>query len=73
MSVVAKFIAALIGAAGSVLSAGVLPDSVAKWVAVGIAALTAIAVYLVPNAPKPAPTVSRSFNFWPHVQLPPDK
>lgn len=48
-----KFVVALIAAAGVVASSGLLPDNVAVWVNVGIAALSAALVYLLPNAELP--------------------
>lgn len=53
MTNVRKFIAALVGAALSALSLGLLPDEWAPWVTVAIAFLTAAGVYAAPNEPKP--------------------
>ena len=54
---IAKFITALIGAAVAAAAAGLIPDSYAKWITVGVAFATAIGVYAVPNGP-PASSVS---------------
>lgn len=51
----AKFIVAAIAAAGVVASSGLLPEHVAVWVNVAIAAVSAALVYLVPNAEVPPP------------------
>lgn len=49
----AKFVVAVIAAAGVVASSGLLPANVAVWVNVGIAAVSAGLVYLVPNTDLP--------------------
>lgn len=46
-----KAIAAVVGFALSLGSAGLLPDDVAKWVSSAIAFLTALGVYAVKNDP----------------------
>ena len=48
-----KAIVAIVGFAAMVLDAGLVPSNIAKWVAAGIAAATALGVYVTPNAPKP--------------------
>jgi hypothetical protein len=47
---VRKFLVALVGALASLLSLGLLPDPVGKYVAGALAVLSAFGVYRVPNA-----------------------
>lgn len=49
MKAVAKFLTAVIGVAGEVITLGLAHGSAAHWVTVGIGVATALAVYLVPN------------------------
>lgn len=44
-----KAVVAVAGAAASLLGAGLLPDPVAGYVALGLAVLSALGVYAVPN------------------------
>jgi hypothetical protein len=53
---VAKFLTALAGAGGIAIANGLAKGSVAAWLSVAIGILTAVAVYLVPNAPPAAAT-----------------
>lgn len=46
---IAKFLTAVIGAAGEAVNVGLVHGTAAHWVTIGIAVVTAIAVYLVPN------------------------
>jgi hypothetical protein len=46
---IAKFLTALAGAAGQVLALGLLDATAQSMVSVGIAVLTAVAVFMVPN------------------------
>lgn len=46
-----KFLAALTGAAGVAVSAGLLSGTAEKWTVGIIAVATAFVVYFVPNAP----------------------
>lgn len=48
---VRKFITALIGAALTALSLGLIPDAAGSWIAVVVTFATAYGVYKVPNAP----------------------
>jgi hypothetical protein len=60
MKTVAKFLVALAGVAGIAITQGLVTGSAAKWVAVAISAVSAVAVYLVPNAPAPAPVTTKT-------------
>lgn len=51
---VAKFLAALAGAAAQALSLGLVSGTTRGWLTVVIGVLTAAAVYLVPNQTAPA-------------------
>lgn len=44
-----KFLVALVGVAGVIVSAGLVPPNDVKWVTEAITAATAALVYLVPN------------------------
>jgi hypothetical protein len=46
---IAKFLTALAGAAAQVLALGLLDATAQSMVSVGIAVLTAVAVFMVPN------------------------
>jgi hypothetical protein len=46
---IAKFLTALVGAAAQVLALGLLDATAQSMVSVGIAVLTAVAVFMVPN------------------------
>jgi hypothetical protein len=46
---IAKFLTALAGAGAQVLALGLLTGPAQGWVTVGVAALTAAAVFAVPN------------------------
>lgn len=50
---VAKFLTALAGAGAQALALGLVTGTARDWMAVAIGALTAAAVYLVPNQPAP--------------------
>lgn len=52
MSEYRKFVVALVTAAASALSLGLIPDPWDGWTTVAVAALGAIGVYAVPNTPK---------------------
>lgn len=49
MSRYSKLIAALVGVVSQLVALGVVDESVNEWVAVVIALLTALGVYVVPN------------------------
>lgn len=51
---VAKFLAALAGAAAQTIALGLVDGHTRDWLTVAIGVLTAGAVYLVPNQPEPA-------------------
>lgn len=53
-----QYAKAIVSLVGAILTAGAftLPDDVQPWVGLGMAVLTAIATYAVPNT-KPAPTL----------------
>lgn len=51
-----KLVAAIIGAVGEAISLGLLPDPASKYLAVAVAFLTAVGVYMVPNDPAPVTT-----------------
>lgn len=51
MNRVAKFLAALAGAAAQAVNLGLVEGDTRSWVTVVIGVLTATAVYLVPNDP----------------------
>jgi hypothetical protein len=53
---IAKFLTAVIGAAGEAVNVGLVHGTAAHWVTIGIAVVTAIAVYLVPNKVVVPPT-----------------
>jgi len=46
-----KGLVAVAGLAGQLVAAGMIPAPYDKWVAVVLAALTALGVYAVPNTP----------------------
>lgn len=48
---IAKFLAALAGAAAQAVSLGLVDGDARSWMTVAIGLLTAVAVYLVPNQP----------------------
>lgn len=54
-----KFVVAAIAAAAAIVSSGLLPASVAAWLNVVIAAVSAALVYLVPNTKVPVVSGSR--------------
>lgn len=66
---VAKFITAVVGAAGIAITQGLVQGTTAKWLAIGIAILTAAGVFFVPNA-SPAPTSDPVEPTEPPVQTP---
>jgi hypothetical protein len=77
---VAKFLTSLAGVAGIAITIGLATGDVAKWLTLGIAAATAIAVYLVPNSvqqtvdtviPQPAPAAAETPSSLPKDQYPP--
>jgi hypothetical protein len=47
---ISKFLAALTGAAGEALAAGLISGTDAKWSEIAIGVVTAGVVYLVPNS-----------------------
>lgn len=47
---VKKFIVAFVGAVGTAISLGLLPDSFGKWLAVVVSLLSSLGVYGVRNA-----------------------
>lgn len=49
LATIAKFVTALTGMAGEIVTLGIAHGQVAHWLTVGIAIATALAVYLVPN------------------------
>jgi hypothetical protein len=51
ISNIKKFLVAVAGLAGVAIANGYVPAAEVKWVSAGIAALSAIGVYLVPNGP----------------------
>lgn len=51
MSQYRKLVVSVVGAVGVAVSLGLLPDSVGKWLAVAVAALTSLGVYSAPNDP----------------------
>lgn len=46
---IAKFVAALAGVAAQVVASGLVDGAAREWMSQGIAILTAVAVFLVPN------------------------
>lgn len=46
-----KFLVAIVGVAGVILSNGLVPAQYSKWVTGGIAVVSALSVYLVKNGP----------------------
>ncbi len=48
---IAKFLTALAGAAAQVISLGLVDGTTQNMLTVGISALTAVAVFVVPNEP----------------------
>jgi hypothetical protein len=48
---VAKFLTALAGAGGIIIANGLATGDVARWLSIAISIVTAVAVFLVPNAP----------------------
>jgi hypothetical protein len=54
LKTVMKFLVALAGVAGIAITQGLLTGDAAKWAGVGISIVTAVAVYLAPNA-QPVP------------------
>lgn len=55
MRYVAKFLTALVAAAGIAVDAGLFSGRTAQWVAAGIAFAGALGVYTVPNRPVMVP------------------
>jgi hypothetical protein len=53
-----KFIAAAVGAVGEILTLGLLHGTAQHWATVLVGIASALAVYLVPNTPTPAPVPS---------------
>ncbi len=47
----AKFFTALAGAAAQIVTLGVVSGDAQHWLTVAVSALTAIAVFMVPNTP----------------------
>lgn len=56
MQKVAKFITAAVGALTQVIALGIMHGTALKDVQVGLAVVTALAVYLVPNSASPSST-----------------
>lgn len=52
-----KFVTAVAGLAGVLISTGFLSGQTEHWVTVAIGAVTAVLVYLVPNSPTGSKTV----------------
>jgi hypothetical protein len=49
---IAKFVTAVVGALGVALSAGILTGGTQQYVTIAVSVLTALGVFLVPNAAK---------------------
>jgi hypothetical protein len=67
-----KFITALVGAAGIIITQGLIEGTAAKWVAIGIALATALGVGIIPNGSAPSTSgassaSSASPSSWPTV------
>ncbi|MBT1675998.1 hypothetical protein [Curtobacterium aurantiacum] len=60
---VQRYAKALVALVGSVLTAGVftLPDEAQPWVGLGMAVLTTVATYAVPNATPPEEVTSAGY------------
>jgi hypothetical protein len=63
LSTVQQYAKTIVALVGSVLTAGVvtLPDDVAPWVGLGMAVLTTVATYAVPNRQPPAEQTSAGY------------
>lgn len=49
-----KALVALAGVAANLIAIGVVPSADVKWVTAAVSVVTAVAVYVVPNATTPA-------------------
>lgn len=62
LSNIKKFLAALAGVAGVLLSNGLIPEQYSKWISGGIAAVSALGVYFLKNGPTVNDVVSSLVN-----------